>query len=665
MRLRYLHLQDLQPLDDLEIPFGYERVLGRDCAIRFVVGVNGSGKSSLLRAVASIFLALEARRLPSFPVTLAYDLGSGAEARTIVLHHPGLSASDARLIEFFPALHPSIGDWTWLEALSNTSTYTDLEVPYPIRSGPYRGDDLPGAGSINAYLPQVVLAYTSGATDAWTAIFTRDRAEIESVLSSTLEQAGRDMERPPKWDSRKETTYLRSIDDQAETRPSSSLPEAVLTSTDDLRTRSIGLYLPPDTLTVAFSAVALYQAGQDFRNLSTDQDEKTFIAQIERALLNEERMPGLRGLLNTVDWLWPVTLTLHVDLRPEHLTQRQSNDLARLYRCATSVVRESAIGTGRQLIFDLRRRLLDRVDSNMTTAAALIEAIAGRDEGDTTPITRFDLFSQLRSWQNEGLLDNVQMTIRKRGVHDVLHYNALSDGERMFLGRMALFQLLGGESDALVLLDEPETHFNDVWKREIVDIIDTSLGTKPSEIVITTHSSITLTDVFETEITLLRKDPSSGTVAAVKTPMQTFGASPTEIMVSIFGASETVGQRATEFLDLVLTVAAHPDPVQSVWSLDGNDEAVLSSAAFQQLSEFIDELPHTYGRGDDESRERYLLDALRSVRDYTQRQTGKTEITVIDALIELQERLGPGYYQFEFRRRLRSLRESSGNAPRD
>lgn len=63
----------------------------RDCAIRFVVGLNGSGKSNLLRAVAEVFLALaEGRRTP-FPVQMVYELGhrDTASFRTLVLDWSG------------------------------------------------------------------------------------------------------------------------------------------------------------------------------------------------------------------------------------------------------------------------------------------------------------------------------------------------------------------------------------------------------------------------------------------------------------------------------------------------------------------------------------------------------------------------------------------------
>ena len=85
----------------------------------------------------------------------------------------------------------------------------------------------------------------------------------------------------------------------------------------------------------------------------------------------------------------------------------------------------------------------------------------------------------------------------------VLRYEELSDGEQMVLGRMALFHLLQGQQDALLLLDEPETHFNDKWKREIVDIIDDAIGHTSNDVLISTHSAIVLSDVFNNEIVMV------------------------------------------------------------------------------------------------------------------------------------------------------------------
>jgi hypothetical protein len=86
MRLRYLRLQNYPPISDIKVCFASGSPLARDCAIRFVVGVNGSGKF-LLRAVAEVFLALADGQRTLFPVQLVYELGNRdtSNARTLIV----------------------------------------------------------------------------------------------------------------------------------------------------------------------------------------------------------------------------------------------------------------------------------------------------------------------------------------------------------------------------------------------------------------------------------------------------------------------------------------------------------------------------------------------------------------------------------------------------
>ena len=120
----------------------------------------------------------------------------------------------------------------------------------------------------------------------------------------------------------------------------------------------------------------------------------------------------------------------------------------------------------------------------------------------------------------------------------------------MYLGRMALFHLMQGHDDALLLLDEPETHFNDKWKREIVDIIDDVLKDTANDILIATHSAITLTDVFNDEIILLEN--VEGNARRKEVSSATFGADPSEIMINVFETPDSIGKRSLKWLNLQL-----------------------------------------------------------------------------------------------------------------
>jgi predicted ATPase len=663
MKLRYLHIENLPPLNDIEIRFVQETLLGRKCAIRFVVGVNGSGKSRLLQAIAQIFVHLERQQMPPFPVTLAYDLDYGGSPRTIFLYHDpssdeagneGPAIQKPLFIPFAQSI-PEEVNWEDLPSYDWTST----NVPFPVSdSRPFIGGELPGLSSIGAYLPNPVLAYTSGATTLWDEVFTPPDPRLEDNFSDIQDNLNPGAERPLGWSVAQEAQFMQqeqpSADElqvsdgelDADPQESSLVPtlEAAVAS-------SVSFFVTPEDLKLAFLSVVLLHSVTEFPSRATEQEEKALLERIDASIETGKHMPGLRGLLNEVDWLWPITVALHFKADPADLGQPQTDALARLAQAATTALRDPRPGSGRHLFFDLWRTEADLADANNSTAQALLRALAGDRPG------AFDVFRVLRTWRQQGFLTDVDIALRKRHLNDLLLFKWLSDGEQVFLGRIALFQLVRDDiqaRNALILLDEPETHFNDIWKRRIVDIIDDNLWDTPSEVLISTHSSIALTDVFDTEITLLRKDPTDGSVAVVRTPARTFGASPTDIMEDIFGAPYSVGQRASEFLDLVLIAAAHPQELEAVWQLGGADEFIMESDAFKHILAAVAELPHDYGDIADTAKR--LVHSLRAVRIYTQVHTGKSAVSVADVLTALQERLGPGYYQLEFRRRIRGLK---------
>ena len=646
MRLRYLRLHDEPPLQNVVIPFGHEQVLGRNCAIRFIVGVNGSGKSRLMRAITQAFLFLEQGHVPPFPITMIYDLGHDDSTRTVYLHHHG---------------QPHEATWSAYEwvVLENSELIDEIfwndyfASKQPISNLNYVGDFPAHSRSL---LPSVILAYASGLSSEWKRLFApqRDKVTIEADIIE---------ERPGNWDMNQEVHYLLQERDHETAEKIAEnqrrFDPNMLAETEGLST--IGYFVDSPLLHIATCAITLHQALIDFSVTQTAAEEVIFRQRVAASLSNKQPKSSLRGLLDEVGWLWPISLTLKLDISSATPTQmvrvgsmtnqelHWSDIPERLRGIATSRRTEPNPGRSESFFFDLREPLSDRESYDNSTLAALLEFFG--EKGKASQVTAFDIFQQLYRWQRSGFLQELSIALQKEGVEDLILYDWLSDGEQLFLGRMALFHLLEGVDDALMLLDEPETHFNDVWKRRIVDIIDDSLRDRHSEVVISTHSSIALTDVFDTEITLLKNGRASRPV------IRTFGASPSDIMRDVFDAPESVGQRATEFLDLVLMVAAYPDEVQAVWSFSANGQSaqVIDTLAFQQLLTAIAELPHNYGNANDRSE--YILKVLQSVQSYTRTITQKNEITVVDAIDALQDRLGPGYYQFEFRRRRRALRE--------
>ncbi len=80
----------------------------------------------------------------------------------------------------------------------------------------------------------------------------------------------------------------------------------------------------------------------------------------------------------------------------------------------------------------------------------------------------------------------------------------LSDGELGFIRRFALIMLMrelkGEENRSLLLLDEPETHFNENWKRHFIYLIKEALKDTYHDVFIATHSAMLITDVKREEL---------------------------------------------------------------------------------------------------------------------------------------------------------------------
>jgi hypothetical protein len=560
MRLRYLHLAHYPPLADLAVDFSlrapwaaFEPQSGAaNCAIHFVIGLNGSGKSHLLRAVAATFLALADERLPPFPVSLVYELGSpgGSGHRTLIFDGPGEPHATA----LWQAEGWAFADTTNRETFQTAIDYlrevngARAEFGGAVFKARIARGDYPQAAPDT--LPRAVLAYTSGLIDPWQEAW---QAPVEGEALDLVTK-GNDYdasgERPPGWTAEDEARTVidgGTFDDRG--APTGAASEA---APEALFRRP--LLLASVQLTSALLAVALQHA--EHRRLGLEDK-------------------GLANLFAKAGWhrLVGVRLRLNLDralAAPRALLTRLKDALL----AAGEVIAEPhPTEAWRSLYFDLDGPLPQ--DRGVFLQQTRLEKLATQGEAlhallGEAQDTAFECFGALLAWHRHGLLDDIELFIRRAdrpegggldSLEDmgVLRFAQLSDGERMVLGRWALFHLLAGQDDALLLLDEPETHFNDAWKREIVGVVDEAMGQDASQVLIATHSAIVLSDVFDDEAVLIRK--TDGRSTAEQVTDRTFATDPSALMMTVFGADDSIGARAQRRLEAFMQAAsAKTDP---------------------------------------------------------------------------------------------------------
>lgn len=369
---------------------------------------------------------------------------------------------------------------------------------------------------------------------------------------------------------------------------------------------------------------------------------------------------GLAELLSRAGWDYPVSVGFEVDFKPREWPESKLRRLLPWLEAAGEITGEPNPGTRRSLHFDLLGRLNEISDPETRQHFAGLsyqgEALLSllNNHGSASAFQRFQLLHDLH---RGGLFANLNLCLRKTDADDLIFFDELSDGEQMVLGRMALFYLLKGQHDALLLLDEPETHFNDKWKREIVDIIDNALGETASEILISTHAAIVLTDAMSHEITLLERGEDHGAVIRpIESSVQTFGATSDHPLRDVFGSPDTVGKRASIILETLLAAPSFRPEIERCWS-----EGVIEMPAL--AADILAAIKASQPSRTDWSFDARDVElALRQIKKFAEFYGAETPLKLEDVISAFVDHTGPGYFRVELMRAWRKLAENLSHA---
>lgn len=476
MKLQRLYLESYKVLQNLEIYFSpqTENVLSYapSYSLDFLVGVNGTGKSTVLRILFDLMRKLESNTPIEYAFELDYELGNGENKRQIKFSNfpEETEFEDLDIEEVLP-----LGE---LKAWKNDE---EVQIGYSI-------------------LPEIVVAFTTGSETAWKKL---DEIQLlNSIYSEAIQE-------------------LSLVDQALREIPGKPL-NFDKSESHKLEEKSQFLFIEANQLSLVTLCGLLADIAQTQANRRLDEVlQGTTISEITGFSLKFRMTQGTTS-------------------------QANRDEVERLAKLASSSLR---LGSDYLLVFDL-------TTSANSTSRAIIEEFSNGLE-------LFKSLARLNKVGNDGqsVLQEVNIFLQRSDSNHpeneeidnppLLLFDWLSDGERSFLARMCLFTLLG-ETEALILLDEPEVHFNDFWKRKIVSLLDKTLEGRQSHVLITTHSSITLTDVLEKDIVILNRI-SSYTSKAIKPSIKTFAADPSDIMVHVFNAPHPAGQRSVSYIQRILS----------------------------------------------------------------------------------------------------------------
>lgn len=118
-------------------------------------------------------------------------------------------------------------------------------------------------------------------------------------------------------------------------------------------------------------------------------------------------------------------------------------------------------------------------------------------------------FKSLESTYISDLIQEVRVRVRKLDVNGDITFKELSEGEQQLLTVLGLLRFTK-EEESLILLDEPDTHLNPLWKWRYLNLLhDIVREAKPkeketSQILMTTHDPLVIGGLTKEEIRIFR-----------------------------------------------------------------------------------------------------------------------------------------------------------------
>lgn len=171
---------------------------------------------------------------------------------------------------------------------------------------------------------------------------------------------------------------------------------------------------------------------------------------------------------------------------------------------------------------------------------------------------------------------------RKIGLEKPMLLKELSDGEHQLLHSLGLCVLFR-DTNCLLLLDEPETHFNPNWRASFITRLRQCLPDQRDvgqEMLITTHTPFLISDSKPDKVLVFNKDETTGVVSINHPDYNTLGASINKITMNTFGKRETIGGYAQALLE----------DLRRRFEAGGEDRESLITEIHQQLGDSVEKL---------------------------------------------------------------------------
>lgn len=158
-------------------------------------------------------------------------------------------------------------------------------------------------------------------------------------------------------------------------------------------------------------------------------------------------------------------------------------------------------------------------------------------------------FNALESTYISDLIENIKVRVEKKTATETIPFSEMSEGEQQLLTVLGMLRFLK-DKESLILLDEPDTHLNPLWKWKYLDYFREYVGRDDTtQILISTHDPLLIGGLLKEQIRVFKSD-EDGFVSAVAPDVDPKGLGVAGILTSeLFGLRTTLDMPTQELLN--------------------------------------------------------------------------------------------------------------------
>jgi predicted ATPase len=174
--------------------------------------------------------------------------------------------------------------------------------------------------------------------------------------------------------------------------------------------------------------------------------------------------------------------------------------------------------------------------------------------------TSTDFFKELESTYISDLIQQVRIRVKVRNCDGSLTFRELSEGEQQLLTVVGLLRFTK-ETEALFLLDEPDTHLNPSWGMKYLNILnEIAEPGSDSQVLMATHDPLVLAGLRRNEVVVMERNELAGKVEAFRPDVDPQGLGVVGILRSaMFGLRTTLDIPTQNKLDRRFELIAKAD----------------------------------------------------------------------------------------------------------